>query len=97
VDGAARRADGGLELKLTGHAFSTTFNGGAASARRRIVVSGKVQDEASTSAELESGHGLVAASVVSIVGGLPDDPVLYESLHRCTPATAFVRTFPQAR
>ena len=76
---------GGLELKLTGHAFTTRFDDDAANPRRHIVVSGRVQDAASTSAELSGGHGLVAASVISIVGPWPEDPTLYQPLHRFYP------------
>jgi hypothetical protein len=76
---------GGFELRLAGHAFTTRFDDNAASPRRQIVVSGRVQDSASTSADLGGGHGLVAASVVSIVGPWPEDPTLYQPLHRFYP------------
>jgi len=76
---------GGFELKLTGREFTTKFDNAATSPRRRIVGSGKVQDAALSSAELGSGHGLIAACVVSIEGGLPDEPMLSESLRRFYP------------
>lgn len=73
---------GGLEPSLTGHTFTTQFDGDPTNPRRRIVVSGKARDAAATSADLAGGHGLVAASLVSIVGGLPDDSVLHQPLLR---------------
>ena len=73
-------AMGGLELTLPGHTFTTKFDEDATNPRRRMVVSRKLQDAASSSADLESGRGLVAASLVSIVGGLPDDSVLHQPL-----------------
>src|SRR2546425_565028 len=76
---------GGLELSLTGQTFATTFADPTTSPRRRIVISGKLNDPASTSADLKAGHGLVAASLVSISGGLPDDSVLHQPLLRFYP------------
>ncbi len=64
---------GGLRLTLSGHAFSTKFEENGSTLRRRIVAAGRVNDPASTLAELSSGHGLIATSVLSIVGSLPDE------------------------
>lgn len=76
---------GGLELRLNGHTFATKFDDDATNPRRRIVISGKLQDAASTAADLEGGHGLVAASLVSIFAGLPDESGLHQALLRFYP------------
>ena len=64
---------GGLELRLVGHRFTSNFEDHKANPRRRIIISGHVQDALATSAVLSARHGLVAASVVSLLGRLPDD------------------------
>jgi len=63
---------GGNQLTLSGHAFATNFDSNATNPRRRIVVSRHVQNRSSTLADLGSGHGLISASVVSLLDRFPD-------------------------
>ena len=67
---------GGLELRLVGHTLGTKFDGPTTSPRRRIVISGHLQDARSTPATLGRGRGLIGASVVSLLGRLPDDSLV---------------------
>jgi FG-GAP-like repeat len=70
---------GGFQLTLPGHAFSTKFDANVSTPRRRIVVAGKVQDAAGTAADLRSQHGLLATSVLSILGSLPEESLSRQS------------------